>query len=1551
MVGEKENKAPQPRLPEDIIKEITGIKDAGDIQTKLGDVVTDFNLAETAKQRKKALGRLREIRKREGVGPKTKARIGELQEALTAQHTERRSAAPRLEVDQSLTRVVPEPAPEAAPSPEKSPSEPGKPGKLTNWYLNDLKALRETAERTDNQNLMEKVRADVQAELEDKAQPFLAEKQPLVQELGYARTRVQETQGEDEKTGERLAVIEKKLKDPQKELSRGDQRRLAKEKQALTKTRESLRENIAQEEQKITRLQEEVDSLNQKANPYIEVLNSYNGEEEKALDEYPRLFFREEEGPRTEVEVRRLEGGRVEAKGRGVQGVDMMEFEALLGKGGPGRKGPMHYEFENMNEAQTELRQFLNEAVRSYTIIRPGVHHWSGRLIVEAMREFAEVAIETGAPQEAEKAKEIYAAAAWEFDCVKRVLDYWLKACDTEQLSEHGMGLSFGQAIQYGRRLSGAHQKWLWQSDRGPGIKKAMGQKFPDLDPARPQAMFAQLRDEGYGNLKDADVNYMLGAMLRLGGGMGIYDGSRSMVFRLPGSKGVVYFEGNPDHPWKDARALTEKTSPFLYEVMKNTLDYYLRYTESRHELFSLFLEPTGRYTSDGQPIYRCWLSNELTGFVTAYQMLGLEKFYFDNLDHLRDERKRELGWDPGKTNEENRRALAMFNEEELLTRAEANKWQVMIRRDDAEVNVWDAAKSIEDNLAVLAALPIEELMQLPSAYWLMTKNLMSLRAWEIDNWQEFDFAKYPDSSVFCGWAQYMKYLQDSRNAIIGILRGERNILELVDQLETRFMCQIPEVLAYKKHNFLDFLKDSITYMSFMPSFWRRRRNGEGMSLTIELKQMLGTDIFMGGWRKKVRLLGCGAREATYRLRSGFPDWLLGRMALQFVSEKAIWQGFLAEQGVSFDDFVHWCGIKGYELHEDARSFDGDLFHWCEFNEEMTPEEWQRWKLEHPVESGRIGTMIRSLPMAGLWEAMDSAVEYQIAEAIVRSYAESAVDQRHARKPLQKRLMRLFYRLGIPQHRAEVEILAMKYLRRQVCGMDFREEEERKPLVDGQRPLDDILIGRPWHSQMLGLRDAWVWEEVAGRRVKRHVKHWVPPVRSRHVPYIYSTYAFKEGDIQTLFDLLTIQEFELLPQKGVELNAGQVIFVTDVNRLKTMMKLSSRVRREALATEAARIGGRFPDELTLNLLEQLAEFAATDSIERKIELRETIVEQETKRKMGLDPVFDLIYTTMEGAWQSVEEYSPRRPFHDTTLWFDSEFTRLGPQLIYQHVGNEVAYINTMAELGKEEKTNIDGYCEEFSVQKRIYNPLMIWLTLKATRIAGWIDENEFTALCRRYEVNKNVAVSYYKELAALGFEHDLQAKLVAQREDVEGQAVGAAIGEVMVAAKMGFFKRILFNVKAPSETARFLRNCGWPTAASVLWPIILLRFGGPAVSFGAHLSSIFLASGGSAIVAQQAGKGENTTGVGRWLSMRLGMAGERRKRSRIDNLARGYCQVTGFPVIKWLPVLIRATIGRPFGMNPVQLAIHPCTQIQVDSRVRDFAESKSQLGGGGKSEH
>lgn len=1364
---------------------------------------------------------------------------------------------------------------------------------MSDYYLQDLKRQTEMARSGKSEELLNNVRAQIEAELWANASPFLGEITPREQRRETLRQDLQEIQSQLDAA----AAGERILSDEQ---------------------REELERQRVEREQEIQRLEEEIGENRRRAERFTRPLEQHRDREEEILETDPDLFLREEIIPG-------FQGVRVERGDDGSVTVTA-EFEEMA-RVARGFK-PIHFTFKNIEEAQAELRNFLNAAVRGYEALR-GVHHITGRLIVEAMRVFTNETLKRRIePEGREKIIHMYEEAEWEYDTIKRILDYWLIACDGEQ----GMGKEFKQGVHYGRRLSDKHLKWLWTSYRGKGVLKAMGESMPELnvtDLKTELMAFTRRTPSGrYGTENDDDVNRILGAMLRLGGGMGVFDGAKKYKIRLPGREGVIFIEANPNLPWAGAMGQTEGTSEFLYEVMKNTYAYYWKYPDSRHELISLFLEDTGRYTEKGEPIYRCWLSNELLYFITAFQQKGLAKFYFDNIrgyeeqpdgqlrclddgsGSLAIERRKELGWDETKTDEENLKALAMFNERELLAEVEAENWETGIKRADGQ-DVWDQSLTNAQNLENLRNLPIDQLTKLPSAYWLIRKNLVNMKAWKIDNWHEFRFDKFEPGNLYGAWCQNQDYMQATRNDIIGILRAQPEtggIMGWIDKLETQHMTQIPEEFAYLKHNFLDFIKDSLSYISILPHFYDRRMAGD--YIAVDLRNALAGRQILEGWRKKVRIAACGGRGYSYRNPSAFPDWLLGRQVLQFISERRVLEPYLRQNRVSYEEFYKWCrlNIKG-EPHP-ARSFDGDQYFWNEF-EEMGREEWQRWLATNQVAAAQIERMIRELPSAVYWKRNEPAFEYMIEDNIIKTYARSVISAQLRRRGLAGLFLSFVYNLGFPLRQYEENILAMRVLRRQCCGMDLRTEEERMPLLeDGTRPFKDELVGRYWLPQKIGLRDEILPDGTVRQR-------WVPIHESRHTP--------------RMFDRLSpglLLDYDLLPPIPEIQRINQI--ADETTRNQQLRDLLRRTARERTGREAT--------EELLDELEQLSKIVLIeDSIEAR-KRRTELMYQEARRKMGLDEVKHLIYMTQEGCPQSEEEFSPQRPFHLTEGWFEREFTRRGPKLYYQHVINEVAWreVDHYLDTGERRRETVDDYAEKYQVQKRLYNPLTIWLVLKATRNAGVIDENEFTKLCDKFNVNIWIAALYYQQLAALGFEHDIRRELVAKIEDPIGTASMAAITELTGFAKTNGKLNWLIGGRVRADMARVARNIGVPTVIAAAWPHILWLAGGPAISTLLYQIEMAAVSGLSTLFAYEAkDRGGNVAGRKRFFGILLGLMGDRLRRSSFKNLSRGYCGLNLWGLLTW-----------GFGNNPIDLPLNAGTHINIDEVVRTFAASKKELGGG-----
>lgn len=942
------------------------------------------------------------------------------------------------------------------------------------YYLDQLKAQAEIARRTKNESLMKAVQVQVETHLLQQADRFMVEAESKKRELAVKKQKA-------EKISQSLERYKKILS-----LSKAVPIGFRKKKKELEKnTREFERQEkeIARE---ITGLEKEITRLEARAAPYLTPLEQHPKREE-ILDSHSSLFLREDE-PEVKAKFSQTADGKMTVE------IELIAAEEEEFRQVTGRRGPIEYEFSSIDEAYDVLKDFLNTAVRKHTDIR-GVHDHIGRLIVEAIRRYEIAALNKSDidSKEMERIHKIHADAVWEYDCIKRILEYWHLAVETER----GMGVEFGKGVTYGRKMDGEHLKWLWNSYRGYGVKKAMSEKETALTPAKHQENLKKLADDGFGTLEDADVNKILGTMLRLGGGLGIYDGGERnrIPIRLKGMKGVVYLEYDANNPLlENAMAMTGKMSSFVYEVMKNTGDYLWKYFESRHKYLSFFLKPTGKYTEDGQPIYRFLLSNELFGFVTAYQMAGLEAFYFENIrgsevgpdgkvkyndqaggalgiraeegkrSEKNLERLEELGWNKDKTDEENLRALAMFRESDLLAYAEGSGWQMMV---DGK-NIWDRSRTRQENLEALRALPIDQLIQLPGAYWLMQRNLVSLRAWEIDNWQDFNFDRYPNGGTYCGWAMFMNYHQQSRNKVIEILRGGPKIMEYIQELETQHLLQIPNHLAYKKEMFLNDLRDNISRAAILPSFWRRRGKGEGKTLSIDIRKQLAAGFLLAGTRKRLRLWACGYRGYDHGMPSAWPEKLLGRMMLQAVSEDNIREDgsregplrhFLSGFQIDYDDFVRWCGLKVKESHT-TRSFDGEIFTWNEF-EEMDEEELVRWQDRLEMIEPTIARMMNVLPASINWDAMEPAFEYKLSETIIAGYVEHKIKQDLNREGWRGFALKFFYTFGFPPYGFRKRVLKMRAIRKQVCGMDLREEWEKE---EGE------IVGRPWHSQILGLK-------------------------------------------------------------------------------------------------------------------------------------------------------------------------------------------------------------------------------------------------------------------------------------------------------------------------------------------------------------------------------------------------------------------------------------------------------------------------------------------------
>lgn len=1407
-----------------------------------------------------------------------------------------------------------------APPPKKKEEE-----KESEWYLKRLKAQKEWAKRTNNEELLDNVRAQVEAELRQKADPALIELEVSKQELTYFERELEQL-SEGIKNLEEAGGYAEEIK-----------------------TLEADKEKAEKEK---ARLEKEITAKNKEIAPFSEPLIKYQGREEEILEEHPGLFLKPEDERAMEIEVRRLPDGGVE-----VMAPEEAELRGIR---------PTRYEFRIIDEAYAELKKFLNMEVRKYGEIR-AVEDYVGSLIIGSIREFAELAyegyemviekvIEDGKEIEkvikreittAERKKEIYkihSDAIWEYDTIKRIMDYWILACDTKE----GMGVGFGNAVHYGRRMGGKHLKWLWNSYRGEGVKRAMGEKAPRLDPAEYKAEFMkyvedkELGKEGYGGPEDADVNKMLGTMLRLGAGMGVYDGAEKarLPFKLRGQDIILEVEWDPDLPVFGSVAMTEKMSGFMYEVMKNTVSYYFRYPESRLELLGFFFEPTGRFTEEGKPIYRCWLSDQLLNFVTAYQMEGLEEFYFDNIRGFKKDKEgkvieyrddgtgplgkkkkrlEELGWDDKKNAEDNLKALAMFREDELLANAEGRGWKIVRKNEEGKwvdtwedgTPIWDRTKRKIENLEALRALPIDKLIQLPGAYWLIRKHLGSLRVWEIDDWQEFEMDKYPDGHPYCSWAMRMNYHQATRNTNISFLRGEHHqagLLGWIDELETKYMMQIPNHLAFKKENFLDFIRDNISRASVLPTLWESRMKGAGFEFTLRLREALARRMVLPGWRKKVKLRGCGFPEASPRIPSAWPDKLLGRMLLQFMSEETPVKYFLHQNGIEYLDFVHWCGLEIKEKHEDDVSFDGDRFTWNEFRL-ATEEEKAKWERHLRRVAPKIIRMIDVIPGKVNWDRQDPAFEYKLAKKIAREYVRKQIEISLKRGGWRGWVLSYFYTFGAPTHSYEERIRTQRILRRQKCGLDGRKEEDRVPLIDGERPFGDILVGRYWVSQRIALKEDPKEKLPDGRPAMR----WCRPEETVHTPYIYR-------DVE--FNSLVGLEMDLLPSNE------------ELARMRS--ELSPAQQRERLKSEAEKKSGVTLNEETLDLLEQLADVVLErDPMIARKKARQ-ITYQEAERKVGLDSVLDLVYCTMEGCPLSREELSNREAWYDAEGWWLREITRRYGQMTYQYAQNEVDLRNAKQE---ERVWTPQEYCEETNEIVKIYNPLTIFLALDTAANLQWIDRNEYAALCQLFHVNARIAANYHNKIKALGFEDPITRELLVKTEGEVGKAFAQSVATLLGAGKGLPFRLKLMGGKTVNEFKRGLRNVLLPTVLEWAAAYTYWGLGGSDPELAYTIGTFLVAVGADSY----ARAGTHALGWRRWLSRLIGMECDRQQSSHIENLARGYVRPSLSSAVVWL--LPPMWITWLWGCNPIDLTCHP-SNIDPTATVRAFGEYKAKMGGG-----
>lgn len=372
-------------------------------------------------------------------------------------------------------------------------------------------------------------------------------------------------------------------------------------------------------------------------------------------------------------------------------------------------------------------------------------------------------------------------------------------------------------------------------------------------------------------------------------------------------------------------------------------------------------------------------------------------------------------------------------------------------------------------------------------------------------------------------------------------------------------------------------------------------------------------------------------------------------------------------------------------------------------------------------------------------------------------------------------------------------------------------------------------------------------------------------------------------------------------------------------------------RRQYLARQAEINSGVAPTEETLRLLEQLADYLLTEDRSLKIKKRNAILNQEAKRKVGLDNILDLLHCSMEGAPLSINELSERYPWHSTAAYFQNVFGRKDGAMSYQYMHNMVEELN---EKGDEHWT-VRKYAEKYQETDKIWNPLTKYLVLAGCRDTGWIDRDEFPELCQYFDVDRDKAVLYYAKIKAYGFRDPFSQE---ERTKIQGDETGDAIIDLMdqilkTIDESGMLTKLIKSGDK-SSTKRLFRNFSVPVAIEMVGAQLL--FGSVGISprvLATGLTALF-----SAVFARLSNAGDNAENLSRTFSRKFGMAGDRARISSPETIARGH---SGTNIV----AEIWTVFARWFGFNPIDLEIHPCTN-DIKATVDDFALNRKELGGG-----